>query len=118
MALSITRKLVCYHTTLDGTLAQAIDSHKSFVPMEVFLQPAEYNPRVRSLDAGPEPDQDPGNPTVTFRWERRANQTHVSTTDSDAKLANKGNGTAAMVGYTVTGLMKNRHQLLLGINVE
>ena len=36
----------------------------------------------------------------------------------DAKLANKGNGTAAMVGYTVNGLMENRHRLLLGINVE
>jgi hypothetical protein len=39
-------------------------------------------------------------------------------TDPDAKLANKGNGTAAMVGDTVNGLMENRHRLLLGINVE
>jgi hypothetical protein len=74
--------------------------------------------RIRSLDAGSEPDQDPGNPTVTFRGERRSNHTHVSTTDPDAKLANKGNGTAAMVGYTVNGLMENRHRLLVGINVE
>lgn len=43
---------------------------------------------------------------------------HVSTTDPDAKLANKGNGLAAMVGYTVNGLMENQHRLLLGINVE
>lgn len=88
--------------------------------MEVFLEPEEYKRRIRSLEAGPEPhqDQDPGNPTITFRGERRSNQTHVSTTDPDAKLANKGNGTAAMVGYTVNGLMENRHRLLLGINVE
>ena len=74
--------------------------------------------RIGSEYAGPEPDQDPGNPTVTFRGERRSNQTHISTTDPDAKLANKGNGTAAMVGYTVNGLMENRHRLLLGIKVE
>jgi hypothetical protein len=88
--------------------------------MEVFLKPEAYKQRIRSLDAGPAQDQarDPGNPTVTFRGERRSNQTHVSTTDPDAKLANKGNGTAAMVGYTVNGLMENRHRLLLGIHVE
>ncbi len=91
---------------------QANASHKSFVPIEVFLKPEDYKKRIRSLD------QDPGNPTVTFRGELRSNQTHVSTTNPDAKLANKGNGTAAMVGYTVNGLMENRHRLLLGITVE
>lgn len=95
VAVAIKQKLVSHHTTLDGTLVQSNASHKSFVPMVVFL-----------------------NPTITFRGERRSNQTHVSTTDPDAKLANKGNGTAAMVGYTVNGLMENRHRLLLGIKVE
>lgn len=119
VALAIRQKLVSQHTTLDGTLVQANASHKSFVPMEVFLKPEEYKRRMRSLDQGVDQEQDPGNPTVTFRGERRSNQTHVSTTDPDAKLANKGNGTAAMVGYTVNGLlMENRHRLLLGINVE
>lgn len=115
-ALAIKQKLVSPHTTLDGTLVQANASHKSFVPMEVFLKPEEYKKRLRSLDTTPA--QDPGNPTITFRGEQRSNQTHVSTTDPDAKLANKGNGTAAVVGYTVNGLMENRHRLLLGINVE
>jgi transposase len=95
VALAIKQKLRSHHTTLDGTLVQANASHKSFVPMEVFLKPAEYTRRIRSLDAGSEPDQDPGNPTATGRGERRSNQTHVSTTDPDAKLANKGNGTAS-----------------------
>lgn len=116
VALAIKQKLVSPHTTLDGTLVQANASHKSFVPIEVFLKPEDYKKRIRSLDQTE--DQDPGNPTVTFRGEPRSNQTHVSTTDPDAKLANKGNGTAAMVGYTVNGLMENRHRLLLGINVE
>ena len=120
VALAITQKLVSQHTRLDGTLVQANASHKSFVPMEVFLKLEEYKRRIRSLDtdAAPEPPQDPGNPTVMFRGARRSNQTHVSTTDPDAKLANKGNGTAAMVGYTVNGLMETRHRLLLGLNVE
>jgi transposase len=116
VALAIKQKLVSPHTTLDGTLVQANASHKSFVPIEVFLKPEDYKKRIRSLDQ-PQ-DQDLGNPTVTFRGEPRSNQTHVSTTDPDAKLANKGNGTAAMVGYTVNGLMENRHRLLVGINVE
>lgn len=116
VALAIKQKLVSPHTTLDGTLVQANASHKSFVPMEVFLKPEEYKKRIRSLD--PPSEEDPGNPTVTFRGERRSNQTHVPNTDPEAKLANKGNGTAAMVGYTVNGLMENRHRLLLGINVE
>jgi transposase len=116
VAVAIKRKLVSRHTTLDGTLVQANASHKSFVPIEVFLKPEDYKKRIRSLD--PLQDQDSGNPTITFRGERRSNQTHVSTTDPEAKLANKGNGTAAMVGYTVNGLMENRHRLLLGINVE
>ncbi len=118
VALAIKQKLVSQHATLDGTLVQANASHKSFVPMEVFLKPEEYKQRIRSLDPGGEQEPDPGNPTVTFRGERRSNHTHVSTTDPDAKLANKGNGTAAIVGYTVNGLMENRHRLLLGINVE
>jgi transposase len=117
VAVAIQQKLVSPHTTLDGTLVQANASHKSFVPIEVFLKPEEYKQRIRSLDQAQD-HQDPGNPTVTFRGERRSNQTHVSTTDPDAKLANKGNGTAAMVGDTVNGLMENRHRLLLGINVE
>lgn len=36
--------------------------------------------------------------------------THVSMTDPDAKLANKGNGTVALVGDTVNGVMENRHR--------
>jgi hypothetical protein len=118
VARPITQKLVSQHATLDGPLVQAYASHKSFVPLEVFLKPDEYKRRMRCLDQGGEQAQDQGNPTVTLRGERRSNQTHVSTTDPDAKLANKGNGTAALVGYTVNGLMEDRHRLLLGINVE
>jgi transposase len=116
VALAIKQKLVSPHTTLDGTLVQANASQKRFVPIEVFLKPEDYKQRIRSLDHSQ--DQDPSNPTIPFRGERRSKQTHVSTTDPDAKLANKGNGTAAIVGYIVNGLMENRHRFLLGIKVE
>lgn len=112
VALAIEKKLVSDHATLDGTLVKANASHKSFVPIEVFLKPSEYKKRIRSLD------QDAGNPTVDFHGEKRSNKTHISKTDPDAKLANKGNGSAAIVGYTVNGLMENRNRILLGINVE
>lgn len=86
--------LAAYDARCDTVQANA--SPKSFVPIEVVLKPEDYKQRIRSLDQPQE--QDPGNPIITFRGERRSNQTHVSTTDPDAKLAHKGNGTAAMVG--------------------
>ena len=95
---------------------QANASHKSFVPIEAFLKPEEHTQWIRSLDQTQ--DQDPITSMVTFRGERRSKQTHVSTTDPDATLGNKGNGTAAMAGYIVNGLMENRYQLLLRINIE
>lgn len=41
VAVAIKRKLGSRHTTLDGTLVQANASHKSFVPIEVFLKPED-----------------------------------------------------------------------------
>jgi hypothetical protein len=43
-----------------------------------------------------EPLDDPGNPTVNFRGERRSNATHQSTTDPEARLAKKGAGHALL----------------------
>lgn len=112
VAEAVQKGLVSDHATLDGTLVKANASHKSFVPIELFMKPSEYKKRIRSLDG------DEGNATIDFHGEKRSNKTHISTTDRDAKLANKGNGSAAMVGYTVNGLMENRHRILLGIGVE
>ena len=53
------------HFTVDGTQLEAWASLKSFVPKDA--------PRT--------PPDDPGNPTVNFHGERRANATHASTTD-------------------------------------
>lgn len=112
VAMALKHKLISDHTTLDGSLVKANASQKSFVPIEVFMKPSEYKKRIRMLD------EDGGNPTINFHGEKRSNKTHISKTDPDAKLANKGNGTASIVGYTVNGLMENRNRILLGIGVE
>lgn len=60
--------------SIDGTLIRAWASHKSFVPKD-----------------GPPPDKggSKSNPEVDFKRQERSNQTHVSTTDPDARLFTK-----------------------------
>jgi len=112
--------LVSRHVSADGTLVRANASYKSFVPIEVAMDPDEYKNRLRAQDrdddAGP---QDPGNRAVNFRGEKRSNKTHRSTTDNDCRFASKGStGTGAVPGYTVNALMENRSRILVGIGVE
>ena len=73
----------------------------------------------RRKDAGPhEPPDDPGNPAVNFRGERRANATHQSTTDPEARLAKKGPGKEARLCYSANALMENRNTILIDFRVE
>ena len=88
------------HFTVDGTLVEAAASLKSFKPRDGDGQ-----------NDGP-PD-DPGNPTVSWRGERRSNATHRSTTDPDARLAKKAHGQAAKLSFAAHALMENRHGLLV-----
>jgi transposase len=62
------------HFSVDGTLIEAWASQKSFQRKDGPEQPT--------------PD-DPGNPTINFRGEKRRNDTHESKTDPDARLARK-----------------------------
>ena len=112
--------MVSRHTSADGTLVRANASYKSFVPIEVAMDPAEYKRRLRAQDReNPEGPQDPGNRAVDFRGEKRSNATHRSITDPDCRFASKGSsGTSAFPGYTVHALMENRHRILLGVGVE
>jgi len=82
------------HFSVDGTLIEAWASHKSFKPKD-------------SDDSRP-PD-DPGNPSVDFRGQKRSNKTHQSTTDPDARLYKKSKGDAARMSYHGHILMENRH---------
>ena len=85
------------HFTVDGTLLEAWASIKSFQPKN-----------------GPEqPLDDPGNPTVNFRGERRSNDTHESKTNAEAKLARKGSGKHAKLSYSGNLLVENHNGLIV-----
>ena len=86
------------HFTVDGTLVEAWASLKSFQPKD---------------QKGAPPPDDPGNPTVNFHGEKRSNQTHVSTTDPDARLARKGSGKEAKLSYNSNLLVENRNGLIV-----
>jgi transposase len=112
--------LVSRHVSADGTLVRANASYKSFLPIEVALDPEEYKRRLRRQDRTDDGDpQDPGNRAVNFRGEQRSNATHRSGTDPDCRFVSKGSsGTGAYPGYTVNAVMENRHRFLLGLGVE
>src|SRR5216684_830915 len=117
---AITAGLVSRHISVDGTLVHANASFKSFVPIEVALDPAEYKRRLRAQDqAAEDGPPDAGNRPADFRGEKRGNATHRSRTDLDCRFVSKGtSGTGAYPGYTVNAVMENRHRLLLGLGVE
>lgn len=117
---AIAEGLVSRHVSADGTLVRADASFKSFVPIEVAMNPEEYKRKLRADDDPGEDDrQDPGNRAVNFRGEKRGNKTHRSTTDPDCRFVSKGtSGTGAYPGYTVNAVMENRNRFLLGIGVE
>lgn len=88
------------HFSVDGTLIQAYASMKS-------LQRKDGKRR-------PPTDDDPGNPTVNFRGEKRSNATHASTTDPEARLAKRSDGKEAKLCHGASVLMENR----LGLCVD
>jgi hypothetical protein len=90
------------HFTVDGTLLEAWASHKSF-------RPKDEDP--------PTPPDDPKNPTVNFRGERRKNDTHASTTDPDARMYRKSDGHPARLVYMGHVLMENRSGLVVDTEV-
>lgn len=92
------------HFTVDGTLLEAWASLKSFKPKD------------RGKDSDPS-DDDPGNPTVDFHGQKRSNETHESTTDSEARLARKGKGKEAKLCYSGHALMENRNGLVVDLRV-
>jgi IS5 family transposase len=53
------------------------------------------------------------NAEADFHGKKRSNETHVSTTDADARLYRKGPGKEAKLCFIGHGLMENRHGLLV-----
>jgi hypothetical protein len=86
------------HFSVEGTLIEAWASHKSF---------------QRKDGVGRSPHNDPGNPTVDFHGEKRSNETHESTTDSDARLARKSVGHESKPGYCGNVPIENRNGLVV-----
>jgi transposase len=85
------------HFTVDGTLLEAWASVKSFRP--------------KDDDNAPHSGR---NPAVDFHGQRRRNDTHQSTTDPEARLAQKSDGTAAKLSYAGHLLMENRNGMVVG----
>jgi transposase len=79
------------HFTVDGTLIEAWASQKSF----------------QRKDGGT--DDDGSN----FRGQERKNDTHASTTDPDARLYRKSNGSESRLAYLGHLLIENRHGLIV-----
>ena len=86
------------HFSVDGTLIEAWASMKSF----------------RAKD-GSDDEPDPGrNGERDFHGEKRSNETHVSTTDPDARLYRKGKGKESKLCFIGHVLMENRNGLVVG----
>ena len=87
------------HFSVDGTLLEAWASVKSFQPKDQKSSP---------------PPDDPGNPTVNFRGQKRSNQTHESKTDPDALAgAQRATGKEAKLSYSGNLLVENRNGLIV-----
>ena len=91
------RLLSIEHFSVDGTMIKAWASMKS----------------VRPKDGSGEPPAPGRNGEADFHGERRANQTHQSTTDPDARLYRKGAGREARLGFIGHALMENRNGLVV-----
>jgi hypothetical protein len=87
---------------VDGTLLEAWASQKSF---------------QRKEGKRTAPPDDPGNPTVNFRGEERANDTHESKTDPECLLARKSGGKESRLSYSGNLLVENRNGLIVGAEV-
>src|ERR1700747_2080477 len=90
------------HFTVDGSLLEAWAGVKSFQPK---------NKKSSS------PPDDPGNPTVDYRGEKRSNETHESKSDPEAQMARKGPGKEAKLSYSGNLLVENRNGLIVDSRV-
>ena len=94
----VKRLLSSDHFSVDGTLLEAWASLKSFRPK----------------DGSGDPPGSGRNGERDFHGERRRNDTHASTTDSDARLFRKGPGKEARLVFMGHAVMENRNGLVVG----
>jgi transposase len=97
---AVKRLLSTEHFSVDGTLIDAWASMKSF----------------RRKDGGDDPPAGSGrNAERDFHGEKRSNETHVSTTDPDARPYKKSRGQPSRLCYMGHLLIENRHGLIVGV---
>jgi transposase len=85
------------HFSVDGTQVAAWASMKSF----------------RAKDGSDEPPSEGRNGERDSHGEKRGNDTHASTTDSEAKLYRKGNGKEAKLSYIGNAMTENLYGLVV-----
>ena len=85
------------HFSVDGTLLEAWASHKSF-------KPKDREPSGPSTGRNVEAD---------FHGQRRSNETHRSTTDPEARLYRKSDGSPAKLCFMGHLLMEHRNALII-----
>lgn len=101
------------HFTVDGTLLESWASLKSLKPRGPNLG-GQRKP-MRGSRRTPPAGGESRNPEVDFHGEKRANDTHVSSTDAEAMLARKGKGREAKLCFAGHLLMENRHGLAVDV---
>lgn len=99
------------HFTVDGTLLEAKASLKSLVP-----KPNLGGQRKPKGKRGGTPKKAGRNPEVSWRGEKRSNETHASKTDPEARLATKSPGQAAKLSFAGHVLMENRNGLVVDVD--
>lgn len=90
------------HFSVDGTLIEAWASHKSFRPK----------------DGGDPPSDGGRNPDTDYKGQRRSNDTHESSTDPEARLARKSQGSESKLAHMGHVLMENRNGLVVDVEVS
>ena len=91
------------HFSVDGTMAEAWASMKSFKPKDEGDQGSDDG----AASGGRNEERD-------FHGEKRSNETHASTTDPDARLYRKGNNKESRLCFLGHALMENRQGLVVG----
>lgn len=92
------------HFSLDGTQLEAWAGRKSF--------------RVKDEQGSEKTDDDPGNPAVDLKGEKRRNDTHQSKTGPDSRLYRKAKEMEARLSYPGHVLIDNRNGLVMQAEVR
>jgi transposase len=104
------------HFSVDGTLLEAWASHKSFRPKSG--DDDQSGPGDSASDDGSSKRAGRDHESDLFRGQKRCNDTHLSTTDPDARLMRKGRGKEAKLCYQASVLMENRNGLVVAVDTR